>query len=160
MTKAGKFVASLVLLPILVLVIGIGGCEVYKAYYDKKVREMCARDGGVIIYERLPVSTEVLAKLSGPDGHLRLPFESDKMSNAPAFIRSTTTPLLESHVTLVRYEFEIVRRSDSMVLARRISYGRSGGDFPFTGSAASYFQCPTQAAGIVRQVVVPEEGWK
>ena len=43
---------------------------------------------------------------------------------------------------MFRYEEEIIRRSDRRVVGRMVTYGRGGGDFPFTGSAASTFECP------------------
>lgn len=45
------------------LVLAIGFYEGRKAYWDSKVREMCAKDGGVQIINKLRVSTEEILAL-------------------------------------------------------------------------------------------------
>ena len=51
MSAVGRVLAWVALTPIVVLVAGIGGCEVRKAYYDSQVRKMCEKDGGVTVIE-------------------------------------------------------------------------------------------------------------
>jgi hypothetical protein len=144
----------LLLAPVATLIAGITGCEAAKAYYDWRVRGMCDKDGGLIVYQQLPVTAEVLAELTSTHGHIRLPYESQEPLQTPAYFEITSVPLREGYVTLMRHEILVVRRSDSKILARVVSYGRSGGDFPFTGDAASSFSCPAIDGDFLRRVIV------
>ena len=154
MSNLGRVVAALVLSPIAILVVGIGGCEARKAYYDRQVREMCAMNGGITVYERFPVSSKFFEAHGGDRGVMSLPNESEMRRDVPAFQRMTSLVVKEGSPRILRHEAQIIRWSDSKVLGRLILFGRSGGDFPFTVSAPSYYQCPEENNDVVRQVLV------
>ena len=148
-----KVITGIVLAPIAILVVGIGGCEARKAYYDWQVREMCAKDGGVTVYERFPVNAEFFKERGGDRGVMSLPDESEQRRDVPVFQRMTSLVVKEGPVKVLRHEAQVVRWSDSKILGRLILYGRSGGDFPFTASAPSYYQCPKENNDVVRRVL-------
>lgn len=154
MANPGKVLAIVVLSPIVVLVAGIGGCEATKAYYDWQVREMCKKDGGVAVYERIPVRAELFKARGGDRGVMSVPNESEGRRDVPVFQRMTSGVIEEGLIRVVRHEVQIVRWSDSKVIGRLVLYGRSGGDFPLTTSAPSYYQCPESGGDVVRQVLV------
>jgi hypothetical protein len=144
MGKLTKVLIGIVLAPIALLVIGIGGCEATKAYYDWQVRRMCERDGGVTVYERLPIGADLLAKMKGHiSGVPVVPQESANATDIPVFLRQVDQRVREGEPRIGRTEFQIVRRSDGKILAKSIFYSRSGGDFPFTASHPSRFACPS-----------------
>lgn len=153
MSIFGKVVAGIVLGPIAILVASIGGCEAMKAYYDWQVREMCENDGGVTVYERFPVSTEFFKARGGDRGVMSLPSESEERKDVPVFQRMKSLVVKEGSLKVLRYEAQVIRWSDSKVLGRLILYGRGGGDFPFTASAPSYYQCPEENNDVVRRVL-------
>jgi hypothetical protein len=158
----GKLIAAVVLAPIVILVVGIGGCEARKAYYDWQVRQMCEKDGGVMVYEHIEISPEVAASMGRVGGHLSITVESAASRSDVAFLRGDPTVLREGEPTIERLEQAIVRRSDGKVAARMVSYGRAGGDFPFTGSHPSTFSCPDwpQYYAEIAKVFIVKEGSK
>lgn len=142
MSKMAKVVAAILLAPIAVVVIGIGGCEARKAYYDWRVRQMCERDGGIAIYEHIRISPQTAARMSRVAGHLSITYESSSPPSDVAFLRGEPQILRTGEPSIQRYEQSIVRRSDGKTVAKVVRYGRAGGDFPLTLSNPSTFSCP------------------
>ena len=140
MSTIGKVLAWIALTPIAVLVVGIGGCEARKAYYDWQVREMCEKDGGVKVFEKIIVSPDEQSRLPKIGGYWGVAPEALAKGGEPAFSRTRNVYLREGDLSIVRYEEEIVRRSDGRIVARSISYGRGGGDF--LAPHPSSFSCP------------------
>lgn len=139
MSAVGKVLAWIVLTPVLVLVLGIGGCEARKAYYDWQVRKMCEKDGGVTVIERVTLSREEYKQLGGAVGEMPLP-EADEHSRSLFFSTTVIEQLRSSEPQIYRRETQIVRRSNRKVVSRQIQYGRIGGDFP-TFAHPSSFGC-------------------
>ena len=142
MSTSGRIIAGIVLVPIVVLVLGIGGCEARKAYYDWQVRKMCEKDGGIRIQEQIQITARQATSMRRVGGHLAIAEEKLAQQEDLAVLRSSTTELRHGSPTLQRLEQSIVRKSDAKVIARVISYSRVGGDFPFTASHPSNFSCP------------------
>ena len=146
MSTVGKVITAVVLAPIVILVAGIGGCEATKAYYDWQVREMCAKDGGATVYERMTISSEMFKKMRGNIGGVPVvPPESARDTEVPVFSRTEAQRIREGHPSITRSEYTIIRRSDAKVLGKAVYYGRGGGDFPFTASHPTSFGCPQDA---------------
>jgi hypothetical protein len=146
MSTFGKLAVLVVGGPIAVVVLGIGGCEATKVYYDWRVGQMCERDGGVTVYERVAIGRDLLAKMKGDiNGVPVVPSESAYVLDVPVFLRQVDQRVREAEPRIGRTEFQIVRRSDGKIMAKSIFYSRSGGDFPFTGSHSSYFSCPSSS---------------
>ncbi|MBK8306680.1 MAG: hypothetical protein IPL00_06020 [Gammaproteobacteria bacterium] len=49
----GKAIKWILLLPLILAGLGIAYCEANKAYWDHRVRELCKKDGGVTVFERI-----------------------------------------------------------------------------------------------------------
>ena len=130
--------------PLLLLVAMAGGCEVRKAYYDWRLRQMCETDGGVRISERLIVNPNQVAHLPRVAGHLGVAPEALADPAAPAFGRLKEQVLRQGQPSMMRYEEEIVRRADGHIVARVVTYTRAGGDFP-SFAQPSLHSCPTPA---------------
>ena len=146
MSTLGKVVTGLVLAPIAILVLGIGGCEAKKAYYDWQVQRMCEKDGGAIVYEQMSISPGMFKRMRGNLGGAPVvPPESARDTEVPVFLRAEAQRIREGHPSITRTEYAIIRRSDAKILGKVVYYGRGGGDFPFTVSEATYFQCPRNA---------------
>ena len=117
-----------------------------QSYWDAKVREMCKKDGGVTIYEHVPVSRADLKLLGKVDDQIAIPIEDLANPEAPVYALEKITYLRkEGKPQVWRTEYEIVRRSDKVIVARAVLYTRAGGDFP-SPSAGSSFICPDPKA--------------
>lgn len=108
-----------------------------KAYYDRQVRELCAKDGGIRVYEtvRLPVLEFEHWKNSGG--------VTDDNPTDSYFSDSEIHYFREGNPNLLRYHYWIVRRSDGKVLGESIRYVRSGGDLPGPWEGGTSFSCPS-----------------
>jgi hypothetical protein len=143
MSTLGKLATFLVVGPIAVLVLGIGGCEATKAYYDRRVRSMCDVDGGVRIIEKVTISRDLFRAMNGENGSVpTVPHESLRNMSIPFYLQQELIRIHDGILKVSRTEYRVVRRSDLRVVGVAVVYSRSGGDFPFTASEPSYFRCP------------------
>ena len=132
-----------VLVPISVLSV-LSGCVVYdarKADWDQKITEMCEKDGGVQIYEKVNISADEAKLLPHVSGKLSATIKRLADLNAPVITEEVRTHLHDSAPEVWRTEVTFIRRSDNKVVARRVTYSRRGGDFPSIAHD-SYFGCP------------------
>jgi hypothetical protein len=129
--------AIIVLTPLLI----VGFYEGRKAYWDAQVREMCAKDGGVSIFEEMLISREQAGHLPRVDGAIAITKESLSDPVAPAFSNIAQTVVKNGEPSILRYEQAIVRRSDLATIARAVTYVRTGGDMPSPAIPSSFY-CP------------------
>jgi len=122
------------------------GCVGYvlgqQSYWDAQVREMCAKDGGVTVYESVELSEAQYKSLGGVQGGLPLPHVSGKNSDYPYYYEMSDSNIRESNPAIVRTEMLVRRRSDEKLLGRSVRYVRRGGDMPTGIVADSSFGCP------------------
>lgn len=142
MGPIGKAVSAVVITPIVILIVGIGGCEARKAYYDWRVRTLCETDGGATVYEQVTLNPEMFRKMKGVGDAVLVPDESARKTDIPVYRRWEQQMIREGHPSIHRVEMKIVRRVDSKVLGTAVRFSRRGGDFPFTVSNPSHFGCP------------------
>lgn len=151
MSKVAKVLGAMLLAPIVVVTAGIGGCEATKAYYDWRIQTMCDVDGGVRIYEKVIISRELLQAMGGEvQGVPHVPHEVLSNLSVPFYLQQEARQIRGGTPRLSRTEYRIVRRSDQKITGIAVVYSRSGGDFPFTRSEPSFFQCP-QSIDLERQ---------
>ncbi len=119
-----------------------------KMYYDAEVNRLCAKDGGVKVYETVKLPVEKFDKYDqinfyrptqkenalGPD--YRYIYKRE-------YLRGTTTgyPVPEKLI-VVRTDIRIHRQSDGKLLGETVFYERGGGDLPGPWPPSS-FLCPT-----------------
>lgn len=110
-----------------------------KAHYDRQVREMCAKDGGVKVYETVILPAEQFDKLK----RRNFVFFSKALADpADEYYGETDDHYFrQGHPNLVRMQYRIIRRSDGNVLGESVRYGRGGGDLPGPWHESS-FTCP------------------
>lgn len=118
--------AVLVMIPLLI----VGFYEGRKAYWDRQVRELCAKDGGIKVFETVVITPKQLQVWGGAGGVLGVPNETDKNNNIPFFRRTKDIAVHAGSPNVMRLETEFIRRSDGKLLGRFIYYFRRGGDFP------------------------------
>jgi len=131
------------------LITALAGCAGYvpgrQAYWDEKVKEMCEKDGGVTIYERVRISKTEINRRVLPmtaDGRLSFTTKESAHPEAPIYAEERITYLRESNPRVRRTESEILRRTDEAIVARWVIYARAGGDFPTGFSEGTSFICP------------------
>ena len=108
-----------------------------KAYYDQQVRELCAKDGGVKVYETVRLPESEFKRWRNSVG---LTDNNPMESYLPEF---ETQYIREGNPKLLRYQYRVVRRSDGKVLGESIRYVRSGGDLPGPWERGTSFSCPS-----------------
>ena len=122
------------------------GCAGYvpgrQSYWDAQVKEMCAKDGGVTVYEIVELSEDEYMRLGGMNGGLSLPSASSKKNYHPYFYELIDSQIRESSPTVMRTEMLVIRGSDKKRLGRSVQYFRRGGDFPTGIVEDSTFICP------------------
>lgn len=142
----------------MLLTAALAGCAGYvpgrQAYWDAQVREMCAKDGGVTVYEVVELSEDEFKRLGGMQGGLPLPHANSNNINYPYFYEMSDTNIRNSNPSVTRTEMLVKRRSDGKLLGRSVRYSRRGGDFPTGINADSSFGCPenTQLVGQIFRV--------
>jgi hypothetical protein len=121
------------------------GCAGYvpgrQAYWDAKVKEMCAKDGGVHILKKLHISKAESEHLPKVDGMLTIPIKEHADPKSPAFAVNRMTYVHQGNPSVRRFEWKIIRRSDQALLAQWVVYTRSGGDLLVVDMPSSY-TCP------------------
>lgn len=132
--------------PLLLLTFGVVGLDAWGSYKSREVRRwdaridaLCAADGGINVatrvYERVlaPETKEYFSETK-PVRSLAVPSRRDGMLLGPAYPYVSETRVLEvlnrEDPSVIKYTERIVRVSDSMVLAERFGYQRSGGGIP------------------------------
>jgi hypothetical protein len=132
LTKAVALAVGLVILSAPMLV-----SNRVKAHYDQQVRELCAKDGGVSVYETVRLSAERFDKW----GNVGIHEKGYAKPTDEYYYESDIHYYRQGNPTLLRSRSWIVRRSDGKVLGEAISYGRGGGDLPGPWHGSS-FHCP------------------
>jgi hypothetical protein len=146
MSVVVKATKAILLTPIVVVVVGVGGCETRKAFYDWQITRLCEKEGGVTVFDQVVVSAAEVRSLPKVGEILGIAPEALAKAEEPAFSRTQRTQLHSSGgVSVTRYETDIIRRSDGKLVARSVTFTRAGGDFP-SFAHPSTFSCPEQVA--------------
>lgn len=127
------------------LTITFTGCMGYvpgqQSYWDAQVKEMCEKDGGVQIFEKLRISKTDIHLLERTNGNISVLAKNLSHPNAPAYAVNKVTILKEGNPSVWRSEWNIVRRVDKVIVARWVAYSRSGGEVP-SPAHGSRITCP------------------
>ena len=123
-----------------------------KMYWDAKVLELCAKDGGVKVYE----TVELTPNLLDWAGRISIPSKSKATAEDYYFYEMEDQYLRKKNPKIIRTRTVIIRRSDNKILGESIRYGRGGGDLPGPWEASNY-NCPTISKdniGIENQIFI------
>lgn len=121
----------------------ISGCKTpSQAHWDAKVKEMCEKDGGVTVIEKVALTQEEYKEYGGISGVIPVPGEDSSVASRYAYLsKNIDTEINSSDPVVKRSEYVIYRKSDNGMLGKMVTYSRVGGDIPTGLSAASYFSC-------------------
>lgn len=132
----------------------LGGGE--KGQLDRQVRELCAKDGGVKVYETVKLPADKFNQWGQPNF-----YKPDQGENAlgPDYRVETNIEYIRSgNPSLRRYLVRVIRRRDAFVLGKSIGYDRGGGDLPGPWAESS-FSCPEHHGEIViDNIFVADQG--
>ncbi|PIV76080.1 MAG: hypothetical protein COW56_02130 [Rhodocyclales bacterium CG17_big_fil_post_rev_8_21_14_2_50_68_7] len=141
-----------------------------KYYYDWQVEKLCAKDGGVKVYETVRLPAERFDKF----GMVKL-YSEQRVENKSAYRHNDKQTVLEEVLgqeyiyrwittyyrkgspDMFRMHFQVIRLSDGKLLGESFFYKRGGGDLPGPWHGSSYM-CPelSVANDVLRQVFVKE----
>lgn len=107
-------------------VVALAGCLREKDRLDAQVREMCAKDGGMKVYEQVRVPVDRFNDF----GQIRVPFKSVAKVIDEYFYESETVYFRKGNPSMRRSNVKLIRSDDLKVLGEVVSYHRVGGDFP------------------------------
>lgn len=133
------------------------GCEKYAL--DRKMKELCEKDGGVVVFE---VETLPASEFNS-DGvplyryllDLRLAGTSQRLGPAYRYLSSFQSiksgDSMKGEGSLTKHVIEVYRERDGRLLGRSISYDRSGGDLIVLGHPSTA-SCPNPAPQFLSSV--------
>ena len=126
-----------------------------KYYYDAQVREMCAKGGGVRVYETVRLPAERFDAL----GVARIPIKRDAKPGDEYYYEWREQSFREGNPSIRRDHFLVYRRSDMKLLGEAVSYARLGGDLPGPWHGSS-FRCPEDSGGSVlkQRILIQSKG--
>lgn len=140
---------------VLMLIVAVAFYEGRKAYWDYRVREMCAKDGGVKVFERIQLNAEDYRRLSGRLGEIPIQERRGATTNAEYVSDTERTWIHRNSPEVYRTEATIRAVAGSKSLARYVNYARVGGDFP-TFSHPSAFSCDQGYGSVSKQIFIIE----
>lgn len=129
---------------------------------DREMHELCVKDGGVKIYEKITLPRNQFDEWGMPRG------KNWNGSNYPSTLdpeykHVRTSEVLKRGDTLLgqvemyRYVRKIRRLSDGKLLAESVTYGRSGGDpliYRILGGHPSSKLCPVPTTSLISTVFI------
>ncbi|MEW8693669.1 MAG: hypothetical protein AB2535_21765 [Candidatus Thiodiazotropha endolucinida] len=117
-----------------------------KMYYDAQVREMCAKDGGITVYEIVELPAEMFSKWGMVEFYH--PSQGENALGPKYIFKAEQLYYRKNNPSLIRFHYQIFRRADNKLLGEAIMYGRGGGDLPGFWMG-SHFSCPpSKNAGV------------
>ncbi|MDD5391305.1 MAG: hypothetical protein PHD37_18360 [Gallionellaceae bacterium] len=140
---------------VLMLILALAFFEGRKAYWDYRVREMCAKDGGVKIFERIQLNAEDYRRLNGLLGEIPTPERRSATTKAEYVSDTERTWIHRDSPEVYRTEATIRAVAGSRTLARYVNYARVGGDFP-TFAHPSSFSCDQGYGSVSKQIFIIE----
>ena len=146
-----KLIAAIFLVPIILVLCVFAYSEVSKSYWDKRVQEMCAEDGGIRVFEAGTVSKQQWDLLLNPFGQLSPPLENRASDDVTIAHKNTSTYIRRNNPEVRRDELVVIRNGDKKVLGVTVSYSRVGGDV--IALHPSYFSCPENAVDVFSAVI-------
>ncbi len=118
---------------------------------DRQVRELCAKDGGIKVYETVPLPPE----LEDGYGGIRLPTK-EKLKRTDKFYYTRERIYVRDRNPVIWMSISrIYRKIDNKLLGKSVSYTRRGGGVPGPWHESS-FRCPKKQ-GLERNIFIKEK---
>ena len=117
-----------------------------KFYWDAKVRELCAKDGGVKVHETVVLPPEMFNRWGQPNFYR--PTQGENALGLEYIFKWDLKYLQKGNPSLQRSHTQVFRRFDNKLLGEAIDYSRGGGDLPGPWQPSS-FTCPDGVGHII-----------
>lgn len=141
------------LLTLLLIALFVAGCE--KDRLDRQVKELCAKDGGVRVYETVKLPSDRFDKW----GMIKAydPTKGEEALGYDYILKRDATYLKQGVPDMLRIHTQIFRRIDNKKLGESVFYKRGGGDPPGPWHGSS-FMCPELSveSDVLRQIFIKE----
>lgn len=120
---------------------------------DQQVRELCAKDGGVRVYETVTLPPDKFNQW-GQINFYR-PDQGENALGSEYVFKRETFYYKQGNPDLFRLYTQVFRRSDGKLLGESVFYKRGGGDLPGPWHGTS-FMCPELSVktDVLRQIFV------
>ncbi len=116
-----------------------------KAYYDAQVNEMCAKDGGIRVFETVKLPAEYFNQWGQPNFYD--PTGGEYALGKEYIYKMKKTLYRDKDPAISKREYRVFRREDGKLLGESVSYVRGGGDLPGFWHPSS-FRCPKEGGVI------------
>lgn len=116
-----------------------------KWWLDYQVRELCAKDGGIKVYETVKLPPEKFNQWGQPNFYR--PNQGENALGTGYKLKTEIKYIKTGNPSLRRYHIQVFKR-DGFLLAESIGYDRGGGDLPGPWQPSGY-SCPPQHGEIV-----------
>lgn len=126
------------------------------ALLDAEVRELCAKDGGVKVYETVRLPKERFDKYGQINFYS--PTQGESALGDSYLLKTDVQYIRKGNPSLRRYHVQVFRRGDGRLLGESIGYDRGGGDLPGPWQPSSY-SCPKHhGEAVIDKVFVIDQG--
>lgn len=147
-----KMLLLIPLAMVLIVVLAVAVFEGRKAYWDYRVREMCAKDGGVKINKIVNVDSLTYESLMNKFGQIDIPRAGDPRSVGSIVVHSYKDVYIRRSNPEVRgSELSVIRVADGAVVATSTTYSRVGGDL--LALHPSHISCPSAPVDFFASVI-------
>lgn len=155
-----KFWAAIALAVLLAIWLGVPTFNKWRA--DRLVDELCAKDGGINVYETVTLPKERFNKYGQPEIRFKdymQPSDSLYFSYEGKDLIGNSGGKDTSELGVWRSVIRLHRRSDEKVLGETVQYSRRGGD-PVGPWHPSSHGCPINASewDLAKKVLVKQDG--
>lgn len=141
MGQVSKIIGWIFLVLIVCLIAAALYAEISKVYWDRRVDELCAEDGGVSVFRRVVISAEDASLLGTVGGRFTL--SPKKFSKGMSlFTVDSRRVLKQSYPQIVRSQRLVFHTGDKEPIGRIVSYTRIGGDALAMIAFPSSYRCP------------------
>lgn len=155
---------SLIAMPLIViLLLSLAGCERWAL--DKQMEELCKKDGGVKVYEKVTLPGSEFSNTGEPLAKYIPLAKSDEDYLGPEYryvrkidvLVGKKADIEKGEGRLTHFYTAIYRRSDGRLLGESISYGRGGGDGFTFGFNPTGNYCPKPRVNLINSVFLKGE---
>lgn len=135
----------------------LSACE--KDRLDAQVRELCAKDGGIKVYETVKLPPEKFNQWGQPN--FFNPTQGENALGPEYLFKEDRHYYRSGNPQMSRTQYQVFRRTDSKLLGETVLYARGGGDMPGPWHESSYI-CPNPKdsgdVALLTQVFVLQKG--
>jgi len=141
---------KIILLCAMVLLLPLVGCTTPSQWIaDAQVDELCAKDGGIKVYETVTLPKERFNQWGQFTG-ITVGENTKPTDEYYWFSKDTEIPNA-SGLVITKFHAWVYRRSDQKLLGETISYWRRGGDIPLPAHPSSY-GCSKREKDILEEI--------